>query len=109
MTSSSPVVILTGASRGLGLAILRILLERYNARVVTISRTLSPELEGVQREFRDRVHAVQGDVGSSEDNQRAVKTAVDTWGGVDGIIINAGSLEPIGELAIYLDIVLCIS
>ncbi len=95
---TSPVIILTGGSRGLGLAVLRILLERYNARVTTISRNITPELEAVIRENSGRVSAIQGDVGDIATNERIMKETVDNWGGVDGLILNAGSVEPLGEL-----------
>ena len=89
---SSPIIILTGASRGLGLATLRILLERYNARVTAVSRSCPAELEEVQRANPDRVELVKGDVGSIELNKEVVQKTVRRWGGVDGLIINAGSL-----------------
>jgi NAD(P)-dependent dehydrogenase (short-subunit alcohol dehydrogenase family) len=94
-----PRVILTGASRGMGLAILKILLERYRARVVTLSRSYTDELKEVVEKYgSDRVIAVQGDIGKSEDNSTAVKKAVEAFGGLDSLILNAGSLEPVGKL-----------
>ncbi|WRT68569.1 uncharacterized protein IL334_005547 [Kwoniella shivajii] len=93
--SSSPVIILTGASRGLGLAVLRILLTKYNARVTTVSRTLSPELTNTVKEFgEDRVLPVQGDVGKSDDNVGVVNKTIEKWGQIDGLILNAGTIEP---------------
>ncbi|WVQ72067.1 hypothetical protein IAR50_001611 [Cryptococcus sp. DSM 104548] len=94
----SPVIILTGASRGLGLSVLRILLDTHNARVATLSRSLTPELEATAQEYPGRVHAVQGDVGKPEDNARVVKEAVDKWGQLDGLVVNAGSIDPVGKL-----------
>jgi NAD(P)-dependent dehydrogenase (short-subunit alcohol dehydrogenase family) len=96
MSSSNPTIILTGASRGLGLAVLRILLSKHQANVVTLSRTISPELSQVKEDNPKRVVTITGDVGVAEDNKKAVKAAVDTFGGIDGVIINAGSIEPIG-------------
>ncbi|WWC90522.1 uncharacterized protein L201_005458 [Kwoniella dendrophila CBS 6074] len=95
MSSKSPVVIITGASRGLGLAVLRILLSKHNARVTTLSRTLTPELQSVVDEFgKDRVLPIQGDVGKSEDNVRTVDETSRKWGEIDGLILNAGTIEP---------------
>jgi NAD(P)-dependent dehydrogenase (short-subunit alcohol dehydrogenase family) len=98
MTSpTSPVIILTGASRGLGLAVLRILLSKHNARVATLSRSLPAELKAVAEEHGpERVLVIQGDVGKVEDNARVVKEAVDKWGRLDGLVLNAGTLEPVG-------------
>jgi len=89
------IVILTGASRGLGLSILRILLER-NVRVTTLSRTITPELQQLSN---DNLQIVQGDVGSPQDNQRAIDQTIERWGGIDGLILNAGSINP-GEFGL---------
>ncbi|KAE8541862.1 hypothetical protein D1P53_002036 [Cryptococcus gattii VGV] len=95
----SPVIILTGASRGLGLAVLRILLSKHNARVATLSRSLTPELQGAVDEYgADRVLSVQGDVSKPEDNARVVKEAVDKWGQLDGLVLNAGSIDPVAKI-----------
>lgn len=97
LTKMSPVIILTGASRGLGLAVLRILLTKHNARVATLSRSLTPELQGAVDEYgADRVLPVQGDVSKPEDNAQVVKEAVDKWGQLDGLVLNAGSIDPVG-------------
>ncbi|WVF67512.1 hypothetical protein IAT40_002268 [Kwoniella sp. CBS 6097] len=99
MSSKSPVIILTGASRGLGLAVLRILLTKHNARVATLSRTITPELRGVADEVgQDRVLSIQGDVSKPEDNVRAVEETAKKWGQVDGLVLNAGTIDP-GKIA----------
>jgi len=95
---ASPRIILTGGSKGLGLAILRILLEKYNARVATLSRSYPDELKSVVEKYGpERVIVVQGDVGKSEDNVKAVKAAVDAFGGLDSLILNAATLDPVGK------------
>ncbi|WVR09472.1 hypothetical protein IAU60_006539 [Kwoniella sp. DSM 27419] len=95
MSSKSPVIILTGASRGLGLAVLQLLLTKHNARVATLSRSLTAELEAVVKEFgEDRVLPVQGDVSKPEDNTRVVEAATAKWGGLDGLVMNAGTIDP---------------
>jgi NAD(P)-dependent dehydrogenase (short-subunit alcohol dehydrogenase family) len=93
-----PVIILTGASRGLGLAVLRLLLSTHGARVATLSRSYPAELKAVSDEFgEDRVLVVQGDVGKPEDNEAVVRRTMDRWGRLDGLVMNAGSLDPVGE------------
>jgi NAD(P)-dependent dehydrogenase (short-subunit alcohol dehydrogenase family) len=47
----SPRIVLTGGSKGMGLAVLRILLERYNARVTTLSRSYPVELKTVVEKY----------------------------------------------------------
>lgn len=96
--NTTPRVVLTGASRGLGLATLKLLLERYSARVATLSRSYPEALKEVVAKYgQDRVLVVQGDISKPEDNAKVVKSAVDTFGGIDSVILNAGSLEPIGQ------------
>lgn len=96
----SPIIILTGASRGLGLSILQILLSRYNARVTTLSRSTPSDFQAVVEKYGDdRVLAIQGDVGDQATNAEVVKRTVEKWGGVDGLVLNAGGLEPLGTLA----------
>ncbi|KAI9637387.1 uncharacterized protein MKK02DRAFT_23892 [Dioszegia hungarica] len=96
----SPIIILTGASRGLGLSTLQILLSRYNARVTTLSRSTPPDFQAVVEKYGDdRVLAIQGDVGDQATNAEVVKRTVEKWGGVDGLVLNAGGLEPLGRIA----------
>lgn len=92
--NSSPIIILTGGSRGLGLSILNLLLQKTKARVTTISRSVPTELEGLAKEYPERLVLLQGDVGRVEDNKRAVDQTVAKWGGIDGLILNAGTIEP---------------
>jgi NAD(P)-dependent dehydrogenase (short-subunit alcohol dehydrogenase family) len=94
---SSPSIILTGASEGLGLAILRILLERHNARVTTLSRSYPDDLKFIIEKYgSNRVMVVQGNIGKAEDNVKVVKVAIDAFGELDGLILNAATLEACG-------------
>lgn len=111
-----PTILLTGASKGLGLAVLSLLLRSpsLNAQsapsVVTISRSLPAELLALQKEFPDRLACVQGDVADKAVSAKAVGTAVERFGGLDSIVLNAGVLDPLSKLA-DVDIVrpLCVS
>ena len=102
--SSRPVVIVTGASRGLGLAIASILLERHNARVATLSRSKTSELAALGENYGEDFLSVQGDVAKSEDNESVVKQAVDRWGRLDGLVLNAGTVEPFGGFLRHLSV-----
>lgn len=96
--SDKPVVLLTGASRGLGLAILTLLLSGSSlphapfpaSHVVTISRTLSPELSALQSSHPSSLICIQGDVTSPSVNTRAVSEAISQFGRLDSVILNAG-------------------
>ncbi|TXT10174.1 uncharacterized protein COLE_04108 [Cutaneotrichosporon oleaginosum] len=94
----APVLIVTGASRGLGLAIARTLLATHGANVATLQRTLTPELKALAAEYPDRLLTISGDVSKPEDNARAVDQTVAKWGRLTGLVLNAGTLDPMGKL-----------
>ncbi|PWY96987.1 NAD(P)-binding protein [Testicularia cyperi] len=100
-SGGKPVVLLTGASRGLGLGILKLLLSGSGslstgsasfqaASVVTVSRTLSDELKALQTQHPDDLVCVQGDVADPNVNQHAVQTATHKWGRLNSVVLNAG-------------------
>jgi NAD(P)-dependent dehydrogenase (short-subunit alcohol dehydrogenase family) len=87
---SSQVAIVTGGSKGIGLAIARVLLDR-NMQVV-ISARKQDELARAQQQLggSSRVHVVRGDVGVPGDAERLINAAVQRFGAVDVLINNAG-------------------
>jgi 3-oxoacyl-[acyl-carrier protein] reductase len=82
------VAIVTGGSRGIGLAITRGYVAR-GARVVVSGRSQG-HLDEVRREFGDAVAAVRGDVADAGHAAQLVRTAVEQFGGLDSLINNAG-------------------
>ncbi|KIO32794.1 hypothetical protein M407DRAFT_95923 [Tulasnella calospora MUT 4182] len=97
--ASQPVVLVTGASKGIGFCIARILITRHGAAVVAFSRSRTVELEQLAREFPDTLTVVQGDVTSSQSISAAIKTAVDTYGHLDSMVLNAGTLGSIDRIS----------
>jgi NAD(P)-dependent dehydrogenase (short-subunit alcohol dehydrogenase family) len=103
MPSSLPVVLLTGASRGLGLATATLLLRGTSrlprAHVVAISRSKPDELAALEKEYSGSsddspaLLVVQGDVTDAKTNQKAVDGAVEKWGRLDALILNAGVVK----------------
>jgi 3-oxoacyl-[acyl-carrier protein] reductase len=81
-------VIISGGSRGLGLAIVERLLERGD-RVATFSRSGSAALGTLADRHPDRLHAEQVDAADSEAVRAFVGRAVERFGGVDHCIANA--------------------
>lgn len=110
MPSPRPVVLVTGASRGLGLSICKTLLDGSStlspANVISLSRTLTADLRALSsRPPKDgphgaTLHAIQGDVCEPAANQAAVNAALDHFGRLDALILNAGtiSFEKISEM-----------
>lgn len=88
-----PTALITGASRGLGLALARALAERGWKLVITARG--SNELEAVHAELakRTRVTAIPGDV-SDEAHARALVDAARDLGGLDALVNNASILGP---------------
>jgi 3-oxoacyl-[acyl-carrier protein] reductase len=82
------VAFVTGAARGIGLAISRALSQR-GASVAMIDVDLT-ELESAVQSLGDRAIAVQADVSRQSDVRRAVDRIVEQLGGLDILVNNAG-------------------
>ncbi|PVG00536.1 short-chain dehydrogenase [Serendipita vermifera] len=98
-TSSKPVILVTGASRGLGLAVVTILLKERDARVVALSRKSNDALVSLAADHQQNLIVILGDIVDPQVSQRAVESALQQYGRLDGIILNAGVLEPTGTIA----------
>ncbi|KAG8703927.1 hypothetical protein FRC08_002556 [Ceratobasidium sp. 394] len=96
--STAPVIIVTGASRGIGLAVVGALLKSYNARVVTLSRTRTPEISALSSEHPDDLAILEGDATQEQSAISAVELAKSIFGRLDGLILNAGTLDPLGRI-----------
>ena len=88
MISPSPTTIISGGSRGLGLAVASRLLERGD-RIATFSRSGSAALDGLASRHPGRVHHEQFDTADSDAIRRFVANAVDRFGRVDHCVANA--------------------
>ena len=83
------VVVVTGASKGIGLAITRTLLDE-GARVVAASRARTPELDGLDGEL---VH-VPVDLMDPDGPAHVIATAAEAFGGIDVLVNNVGGPPP---------------
>ena len=97
---SSTVAVVTGGSRGIGLAIAAAFVER-GARVVITGRDQKHLDEAVGRFPSDAVLAVRADVGKPDDAGRAIDAAVERFGGLDVLVNNAGVglFAPVAEMS----------
>lgn len=91
-------VLITGGSRGLGLALAAEFLKR-GARVALLARDPA-ELERAAEQLGagGRVHTVAGDVTREDDLQRALAEVTRVFGGLDVLVNNAGLIQS-GPLA----------
>jgi meso-butanediol dehydrogenase / (S,S)-butanediol dehydrogenase / diacetyl reductase len=107
MPANTPVAIVTGAARGIGLAIARWFLNRgYRVALIDIDAdTLTPaaaQLKEVLGEEGGRLLALHTDVSRPEQVQDAVQRTVQAFGRIDALVNNAGvaTFKPIGDTTI---------
>lgn len=93
------VVVVTGASRGLGFAAAAAFAAE-GSRLAICSHTPEVEAaaEALRREHGVPVLGLQADLTSDEDIQRFVGQAVEVYGRIDVLVINAGGPKPGGFL-----------
>ncbi|KAH8105882.1 short-chain dehydrogenase [Cristinia sonorae] len=93
-----PVVIVTGASKGIGLAVARILLDKFNSNVVAISRTRTPELGELHNAHAESLMVHECNVTDTPSLNHAISLAEKKFHHIDGLILNAGVLNPLGKV-----------
>ena len=82
------VVVVTGASSGIGLASARLFLS-YGCRLAVSARRLEL-LEQQYATYGDRVLCVKADVSVEEDCRRLIELTAERFGGIDVLVNNAG-------------------
>ena len=83
--ASGETVIVTGASHGIGAAIVKAFLERsYN--VVATSRSISKTGSALS----SKLALVDGDISRPETAEAVTKTAIERFGAIDHVVNNAG-------------------
>jgi NAD(P)-dependent dehydrogenase (short-subunit alcohol dehydrogenase family) len=94
------VVLITGASRGLGAAIARILAE-MNTAVVLNARSSDPlhELMAEIEANGGTALALPGDVGQLDTCRWLVAETIETFGRLDAVVHNAAVIDPIAPIA----------
>ena len=84
--SQANTVIVTGASQGIGAAVVEAFLERgYN--VVATSRSVS---KAGASKTSPRLKLVDGDIGEQDTAARVTRAAIETFGSIDTLVNNAG-------------------
>jgi len=97
---SGRTIVVTGASRGIGLSTVRVLLEHYQANVIAMSRTESKALMELAQRHRRNLIIFRGDISKDDDNKEVIELALRSFNNqLDGLILNAGQLGPIQRLA----------
>src|SRR6202171_69140 len=88
MHTRSKVWLITGSSRGLGRAFAQAALEAGHRVVATARNPL--QLSDLVSNYGDRVRALALDVTSEAQARHAIDTAIQTFGGLDVLVNNAG-------------------
>ncbi|KAJ6115248.1 Short-chain dehydrogenase/reductase SDR [Penicillium sp. IBT 16267x] len=93
-------IIVTGASRGIGLAIAKYLLTAPQSHnVVVVARSLEP-LQKLKEQYSKQVEVVNGDLADFSLAQKAVDIAIESFGQLDGMVLNHGILGQTGNVAV---------
>jgi NAD(P)-dependent dehydrogenase (short-subunit alcohol dehydrogenase family) len=86
MANNQKTVIVTGASQGIGAAVVKAFLERgYNVVGTSRSATKSAELKA-----SDKLLLVDGDIGQAATAKKVVEAAIEKFGSIDAVVNNAG-------------------
>ena len=81
---------------GIGAAMAEFLLKQSN-NVVLIARTGQP-LEELRKRYPKQVAVLAGDLGDLSLAQKAVDSALAVFGGLDGLIVNHGMMDPVTKI-----------
>lgn len=82
MSNGQKVVVITGASQGIGAALVDAYLDR-NYRVVATSRSIKPGTN-------PNLLTIAGDIGDPETGRRVIAEAIEKFGRIDTLVNNAG-------------------
>jgi NAD(P)-dependent dehydrogenase (short-subunit alcohol dehydrogenase family) len=86
MTNNRKTVIVTGASQGIGAAMVKAFLERgYNVVGTSRNVTRSAEVKS-----SDKLVLVDGDIAQQATAEKVVRTAISKFGSIDHVVNNAG-------------------
>lgn len=97
MSRTSPVALITGGARGIGLGIAQVLAAdgcRLALNGVRGESDVAEVLESLRSDHSVEVHYCQGDVSSADDRQRIIDEVRQRFGRLDVLVNNAGITSP---------------
>ncbi|KAF2236712.1 NAD(P)-binding protein [Viridothelium virens] len=98
--TTEKVIIVTGASRGIGLAITQYLLSEAQCHVVAVARSEKP-LQDLERDHHQtgRLITQRGDVADMKFCGQIADETMSRWGRIDGLVVNHGVLDPVKRIS----------
>ncbi|MCX5467232.1 SDR family NAD(P)-dependent oxidoreductase [Acinetobacter nematophilus] len=87
------IILVTGSSRGIGLATANLLYER-GAKVVIHARSSTSHLDGLLNQFGENVRLVLGDLSRINGAENVWSKAISYFGHIDVLVNNAGAWLP---------------
>ncbi|XXH03124.1 hypothetical protein Hte_009517 [Hypoxylon texense] len=93
---SSKVFIVTGASRGLGLAVAQLLIQASH-KVFLVART-GKDLQALKAEHTSSVDFMAADLADLKVAPKVIDSTLKAFGRIDGIVVNHGVLSPITRI-----------
>ncbi len=93
-SDTRPVALITGASRGLGLAVARLYARRGSPLAITARGAAELDRAAAELSASAPVVALAGDVADAEHAQSLVETALERFGRIDVLINNASTVGP---------------
>ncbi|KAI5124922.1 hypothetical protein M0805_007350 [Coniferiporia weirii] len=97
-TQGKPVIVVTGGSKGIGLAVVTALLESFGAIVVSVSRSRSSALIALLQKHPSTLLTIEADATDEPAVRAAISLVLDTYRHIDALVLNAGVLEPLGRI-----------
>ncbi|KAI9595477.1 hypothetical protein BDF19DRAFT_422766 [Syncephalis fuscata] len=94
-----PVLLITGASRGIGHACIVRALAQANVNVFAVARS-QEALEELASQYSNRFAYLKADLTKKEACEQAVNNCIAEFGRLDAIVHSAGGLEPIAKAAL---------
>ncbi|AOB30252.1 3-oxoacyl-ACP reductase [Bordetella sp. H567] len=82
MNTSQKVVVVTGASQGIGAEVVKAF-RKHDCRIVATSRSIEPSND-------ENILSIAGDIGDPETAQRVISAGVARFGRIDTLVNNAG-------------------
>ncbi|KAG4300717.1 hypothetical protein PCK1_003146 [Pneumocystis canis] len=92
------MILVTGALRGIGRAIVEELLECHNDTSIVVVVPSRGSISDLEEKYKLRIAIVEGDLKEAKTNILAVDMAMKQYGRLDSLILNAGIIEPVGNI-----------